>query len=153
MKIKSQKDFFAGLMFLVVGLSFAFGATHYNFGSSAKPGPGYFPFGLGLLLALLGCMVLFTALSIERDGGDRIGFIAWRPLIVIVGSIALFGLALPRLGLICTLPLLVLLSSLAGDEFRLRDALINAALLTVGSWGIFIWGLKLQMPLWPAFWS
>ena len=150
MKIKSQKDFFAGLMFLVVGLSFAFGATHYSFGSSAKPGPGYFPFGLGLLLALLGGMVLFSALSIERDGGDRIGSIAWRPLIVIVGSIALFGVALPRIGLMVTLPLLVLLASLAGDEFRLRDALINAAILTVGSWGIFIWGLKLQMPLWPA---
>ena len=153
MKIKSQKDFFAGLMFLVVGLGFAFGATHYSFGSAAKPGPGYFPFGLGLLLALLGGMVLFNALSIERDGGDRIGHIAWRPLIIIVGSIAMFGVALPRLGLIVTLPLLVLLSSLAGDEFRLRDALVNAALLTVGSWGIFIWGLKLQMPLWPVIWS
>ena len=153
MKIKSQRDFFAGLMFLAVGLSFAFGATHYSFGSSAKPGPGYFPFGLGLLLAILGGMVLFNALSIERDGGDPIGAIAWRPLIVIVGSIALFGVALPRLGLIATLPLLVLLSSLAGDEFRLRDALINAAILTFGSWVIFIWGLKLQMPLWPVIWS
>jgi len=151
MKIKSQKDFFAGLMFLVLGLAFAWGATNYTFGSSAKPGPGYFPFGLGLLLAALGCMVLFTALSIERDGGDRIGAIAWRPLIVIVLSIAVFGVMLPRLGLMLTLPLLILMSSFAGDEFRLRDVLINAVVLTLGSYAIFIWGLKLVMPVWPEF--
>ena len=47
MKIKSQKDFWSGLMFIVVGIGFAWGATNYSFGSSARPGPGYFPFGLG----------------------------------------------------------------------------------------------------------
>ena len=49
MKIKSQKDFWSGLMFLVVGIGFAWGALNYSFGSSARPGPGYFPFGLGIL--------------------------------------------------------------------------------------------------------
>lgn len=151
MKIKSQRDFWSGLMFVVVGLSFAWASTNYSFGSSVKPGPGYFPFGLGLLLAILGGAVLFSALSIEREGGDRIGSIAWRPLVIIVASIALFGVALPRLGMVVTLPLLVLLSSLAGDEFRLRDALLNAVILTAGSWLIFIWGLKLVIPLWPTF--
>ncbi len=150
MKIKSQRDFYAGLMFVAVGLVFAWGATQYSFGSSASPGAGYFPFGLGLLLAALGGLVLFGALSIEREGGDPIGSIAWRPLIIIVVSIALFGAALPRLGLVVTLPLLVLLSSLAGDEFRLRDALVNAVILTFGSWVIFIWGLKLQIPVLPV---
>jgi hypothetical protein len=61
MKIKSQKDFWSGLMFVVVGLGFAAGATNYNFGSSARPGPGFFPFGLGILLAVLGAMILFKA--------------------------------------------------------------------------------------------
>mgnify|MGYP000299459548 CR=1 FL=1 len=53
MKIKSQKDFWSGLMFVVVGIAFSWGATSYSFGSSARPGPGYFPFGLGILLAAL----------------------------------------------------------------------------------------------------
>ena len=30
MKIKSQKDFFSGLMFAVVGVAFAWGATTYS---------------------------------------------------------------------------------------------------------------------------
>ena len=50
MKIKSQKDFFAGLMYLVVGGAFAIGAYGYNVGTAARMGPGYFPMILGILL-------------------------------------------------------------------------------------------------------
>jgi hypothetical protein len=57
MKIKSQKDFWSGLMFIAVGVGFAWGATNYSFGSSARPGPAYFPFGLGVLLAIMGALV------------------------------------------------------------------------------------------------
>lgn len=151
MKIKSQRDFVSGLMFLVVGVAFAWGATEYSFGTSARPGPGYFPFGLGILLAILGALVLFKALTLESEGGDPIGNIAWRPLLVIVAAVAVFGLALPRLGLICTLPLLITMSALAGKEFQWRDVLISSVVLTLGSWALFIWGLKLTIPVWPVF--
>ena len=53
-QIKSQKDFWSGVMFILAGVGFAWGATNYNFGSAARPGPGYFPFGLGILLAMTG---------------------------------------------------------------------------------------------------
>ncbi len=150
MKIKSQRDFWSGLMFVLLGLAFAWGSTEYSFGSSARPGPAYFPFGLGVLLAILGSMVLFKALTIESDGGDPIGDIAWKPLLIIVAAIIVFGLALPRLGLVITLPILVTMSALAGDEFRWRDAVINSAVLTLGSWFIFVWGLNLVIPVWPT---
>ncbi|MCE4537704.1 tripartite tricarboxylate transporter TctB family protein [Pelomonas sp. P7] len=151
MKIKSQRDFWSGLMFLVVGVVFAWGATEYSFGASARPGPGYFPFGLGILLAALGGLVLFKALTLESENGDPIGRIAWRPLLVIVVTIAVFGAALPRLGLACTLPLIITLSALASSEFHWRDVLVSSVVLTVGSWALFIWGLKLTIPLWPVF--
>lgn len=150
MKIKSQRDFWSGLMFLTVGIAFAWGSTEYSFGSSARPGPGYFPFGLGILLALLGAAVLFKALTLESEGGDPVGPFAWRPLLVVVGAIVLFGVALPRLGLAITLPLLIVVSSLASDEFRWRDALLSCVVLTLGSWAIFVWGLKLVIPVWPV---
>ncbi|MBX3606248.1 MAG: tripartite tricarboxylate transporter TctB family protein [Piscinibacter sp.] len=151
MKIKSQRDFWSGLMFVVVGLGFAWGATNYSFGQSARPGPGYFPFGLGLLLAVLGALVLFKALTIETADGEPIGKAAWRPLLIIVGSVALFGALLPHLGMFITLPVLVVTSALAGDEFHWGEALANAAILTVGSWAVFIYGLNLTIPLLPWF--
>jgi hypothetical protein len=150
-KIKSQKDFWSGLMFIVVGAGFSAGALSYSFGSSARPGPGYFPFGLGLLLAILGLMVLFNSLTIETEDGEPIGGIAWRPLLIIVASIAVFGFLLPKLGMVISLPLLVLATATASREFHWKDALINAVVLTIFSWVIFIWGLSLTIPLWPAF--
>jgi len=150
MKIKSQRDFWSGLLFVTVGAVFAWASTEYSFGSSARPGPGYFPFGLGVLLCLLGAVVLFKALSIESEGGDPIGPIAWRPLLVITATIVVFGLALPRLGLLITLPITIFMAALAGDEFHWKDALISSVILTAGSWLIFVWGLKLVIPVWPT---
>jgi len=170
LKIKSERDFWSGMMFLVVGVVFAIGATNYSMGPacppndpcatslwarlsqlSAHPGAGYFPLGLSILVALLGAVVLFKSLTIESDGGDPIGKFAWRPLIIIIFAIALFGVMLEPLGMALTVPVLIFISSLAGDEFHWKGVLVNAIVLTVSSWAIFIWGLKLTIPLWPVF--
>ena len=151
MQIKSQKDFWSGVMFILAGIGFAWGATNYSFGSAARPGPGYFPFGLGILLAILGAVIALKALTVPTKDGDPIGSIAWRPLGLIVASVIVFGLVLPKLGLILSLPLLVLIASFAGDEFHLGEVAINSVILTVFSWAIFIWGLSLTIPLWPTF--
>ena len=151
MKIKSQKDFFSGLMFLVVGVSFAVGATNYSMGTSARPGAGYFPLLLSVILALLGAIVLFKSLTIETEGGDPVGDIAWRPLLVIVAAITVFGFALPRLGMFITVPLLIIMTSFAGTEFSWKGVLASCVILTLGSWAIFILGLNLTIPLKPWF--
>lgn len=151
MKIKSQRDFWSGLMFIVIGAVFAIGATNYSMGSSAKPGAGYFPLILSVIMAILGAIVLFKSMTIESEGGDPVGPFAWRPLIVTVAAIAVFGLALPRLGMFITIPLLICIVSLAGGDFRWRGVLLSCVVLTFGSWVIFIWGLNLTIPLKPAF--
>jgi hypothetical protein len=151
MRIKSERDFWSGLMFVILGIAFAWGATNYNFGTSARPGPGYFPFGLGILLAILGALVLFKALTIETEDGEKFGHFAWRPLLVVLSAVALFGFILPRLGLVISLPILVLLASWASDEFTWKGAVINAGVLTVMSWVIFVKGLALTIPVWPVF--
>ena len=151
MKIKSQRDFFSGLMFVIAGIVFAVGATNYSMGTSAKPGAGYFPLILSVLMAILGAIVLFKALTIETEGGDPIGEIAWRPLLVIVVAITVFGATITRLGLVVAVPILIVISSLAGDEFKWVGVAINAVVLTVFSWLIFVYGLKLTIPVWPVF--
>jgi hypothetical protein len=152
-KIKSQRDFWSGLMFIVAGGAFAIGAMNYSFGSSARPGPGYFPFGLGILMALLGAFVLFKALTVETEDGDPIGAFAWRPLLFIIASVVVFGWALPRLGMVIALPILVIMSSAGGSEFHIKDALLNSVILTVMSWAVFSKGLGLTIPLWPTLFA
>lgn len=159
MKIKSQKDFFAGLMFMACGVAFAWGATNYNIGEGARMGPGYFPLVLGILLAILGIAVVFQALVVETEDGEKIGAIAWKPLGFIIGANLAFGLLLgglpkigvPAMGLIAAIYALVFIASLAGDRFKPKEVAILATILAVFSYFAFIWLLKLQFPVWPTF--
>ena len=82
MKIKSQKDFYSGLMFLGIGLAFAGGATTYQVGTGARMGSGYFPLVLGSLLALIGAVITVKATVVHTEDGDKIGKWGWRPLLL-----------------------------------------------------------------------
>ena len=159
MKIKSQKDFYSGVMFAVVGVAFAWGATTYNVGSGARMGPGYFPLMLGILMALIGLAVMFTGLSVETEDGEKIGRWAWKQVVYIIGANLAFGVLLgglpafgvPAMGMIIAIYALVVISSLAGSEFDLRKVLALATILALGSYIAFIWALKLQIQVWPTF--
>jgi Tripartite tricarboxylate transporter TctB family len=149
MRPKSQRDLFAGLLFVVTGVGFAYASMQYDFGSSSSPGPGYFPFGLGILLAVLGGLVLFKAMSIETRDGERIGRIGWRALLVVVAAIVLFALAMPRIGLPLGVALTALLASRAMPGTRWLEALLLSLALAVFCAGVFVFALKLNLPLWP----
>ncbi len=159
MKIKSQKDFFSGLMFTVVGGAFALGATTYTVGEGARMGPGYFPLMLGIVLALMGVAVLMQGLIVETEDGDKIGKWAWKPLFFILAANLAFGVLLgglpsikvPSMGLILAIYALVIISSLADGKFHTRDILILSTVLAAGSYVAFILVLKLQMQVWPTF--
>ncbi len=159
MKIKSQKDFFSGLMFSAVGIAFAWGATTYSVGTGARMGPGYFPLMLGVLLAILGAVIIFKSLVVETEDGEKIGSIAWKPLGFIIGANLAFGLLLgglpkfgiPAMGLIAAIYALVFIASLAGDRFKFKEVIVLATILAVFSYFAFIWLLKLQFPVWPTF--
>ena len=159
MKIKSQKDFFADLMFMGVGVAFAWGATTYNVGTGARMGPGYFPLMLGILLAFIGGLITFKATTVETQDGDKIGKWAWKPLFFVLAANFVFGILLaglpsfgvPAMGLIVAIYALTFISSLAGQEFNAKSVFILATVLAVGSYVAFVWALKLQFPVWPSF--
>ena len=159
MNIKSQKDFFSGLMFAVIGGAFAYGATSYNIGTGARMGPGYFPLSLGVLLALLGSLVMFKSLVVETANGDKIGGWAWKPLFYIICGNVLFGillgglpsLKLPAMGLIAAIYGTTIVVSKAGNVFVLKEVLILSTVLSIGSYLAFVVLLKLQFPVWPTF--
>ena len=159
MKIKSQKDFWSGLMFMAAGIAFAWGATNYTIGEGARMGPGYFPLMLGILLTLIGLFVAFESLVVETEDGEKIGSFAWKPLGFIIGANLIFGILLaglskfgiPAMGLIVGIFALTFVAALAGNEFKAKEVGILAVILAVGSYLAFIVLLKLQFPVWPSF--
>lgn len=159
MALASQKDFVSGLMFMTVGGSFAWGAVDYELGDAARMGPGYFPFMLGLILVVLGALVALNAFRSGPPGGDKIGSIAWRPLVFILGANLLFGallvglpsLGIPAFGLIVAIFGLVILAGYARQGASLKDSLILATALSIGSYLAFVKLLNLQFPVLPWF--
>jgi len=150
MRIRHQKDFWSGVMFLAVGLAFVGLARNYELGTAQRMGPGYFPTALGALLAVLGLIVAIKGLAREERGGDIARF-HFGPLAVVLGAVALFALLLRPAGLVAALTVLIGVSAYASHEFRLREVVPLAAFLVVLVLAVFIWGLGLVVPVWPAF--
>jgi hypothetical protein len=149
-RIRNQQDFAAGMIYIVGGTGFALGALNYKIGDAARMGPGWFPFAVGVLLAIVGVITALNAVrphaSEEKVKRPELGSLAW-----VLGGVVLFGLLLPHLGLVISMFVLVMVSSRASHEFKWLSAFLNSVFLVAFCIGVFIYGIHLQMPLWPDF--
>jgi len=149
-RINNPRDFWAGVMFLVLGAGFAGIAFTYKLGTAARMGPGYFPFFLGLILAILGLAIVVSAMGVKNPG-PAVEKFHWKPIFWVLFPIVLFGVLLKIVGMMASGMIVVVLSSLGSREFRLRPALLLAAGLVIFCSIAFVWGLKLPIPLCPGF--
>ncbi|OZI37739.1 tricarboxylate transporter [Bordetella genomosp. 10] len=150
MQLRNKQDFWAGAMFIALGLGFAMKGASYQMGTAARMGPGYFPFWLGIVLALLGAVVLIGSMM-PKATETHVDRFDWRVVFLVIGSVVLYGLVLKFLGVYISVFLLVVVSSLASHEFNWKIAVANGIFLVVFSYLAFIKGLGLIFPLWPSF--
>jgi len=150
MQLRNKQDFWSGVMFIVLGGAFALGSTQYSMGTAARMGPGYFPFWLGVIMAALGLIILISSMRMKAAKVDTDPF-DFKILGIITASQLVFAVALRPLGLIISIVLLVLVSSYASHEHRLKSSILNAIFLTILCYFSFVVGLKLVFPIWPAF--
>ena len=121
MQVRNKQNFWSGVMFIVIGLAFAWKSTEYSMGTAARMGPGYFPYWLGILMA------------------------------IITVSVLVFAFILQPAGLIISMLVLVIISAMASHEFTWKVTIANAIFLAILCYLSFIVGLKLVFPIWPAF--
>ena len=150
MKLKNPRDFWSGVMFAAIGFAFAIivKVFEYPMGTGSRMGPGYFPYVLGNLMGVLGLVIIVQAWISE---GMPVAKFAWRPLVWVLAAFVVFGLIAKIAGLVIAIVALVIISSYGGHEHRWKEAIISSVILAVGSVGIFVYGLKLPFPIWPAF--
>jgi hypothetical protein len=147
MRIRSPKDFWAGLIFVAIGGGFVLLAQQYRLGDMHRMGPAMFPTLVGALLAALGFVIALRAFAL--DGAPVPRFEA-RPIGVSLMAIVLFAVALQWLGLIAAVAVLVLVGAYAARNVRPLENLALAAALIAFSVGVFVWLLGLPLPLWRA---
>jgi len=146
--IRHPKDFWAGVVFVFFGVSAIVIGSNYTLGSAARMGPGYFPRILGILLISLGAILVLRSLRLR---GAKIPAWKLRPSLIVLGSVVLFGLMLNTVGLVLSTIFLIVAASAASTEFRPVESVVSAVLLAAACVGIFVYALKLQMPIWPSF--
>lgn len=153
MAIKNQQDFWSGVMFAAAGVFFAGLAQEYDMGTASRMGPAFFPTVLGALLAFLGVVIAFKGLvTSPTDGTDgRLGAIDFRAVLLVLGAVVVFGLLLKPAGLVLAMVALISISSLGSHEFKVKEVVAMCAVMGAIVWAVFIYGLKLTIPVWPAF--
>ena len=190
MKIQHQQNFFAGLMFILFGVvAMVLSRSTLDIGQASEMGPGFFPYYLGGMLALMGTVLCATALRLKGGDSARVSagpfviFLAMigmavvanllglssraavaagvlagcvlaivtgeRTMGLILGAVALFGLLVKGLGLVLSLTLLLVIAALASHESRVREVAASIVVLSLLAVGVFLYGLNLQMPVWP----
>ena len=139
-------------MFMVIGIVFVIGAYNYQMGTAARMGPGFFPRILGFIMAGLGVIIAGIGLKNQAQfaATEGIGW-TWKPVIILTVAVVLFGFTLPTLGMIIAISLLTFISGIAAHDKNYRELAMITVIMCIFCAGVFIWGLKLQMKLFP--WS
>lgn len=146
---RDKKDFNAGILYIVLGAFFALWARNYPMGTAVRMGPAYFPTILGWALAALGLIIFLR--SFFMHGEEAPSKTHWRPLLAILGAVLAFGILVGHAGLVISSAVMMFLSSFGGWDFRWKEQLINAVVMTAACVGIFYYGLGLPFNLFP--WS
>ena len=146
MRIRSPRDFWAGLLFIAVAVAYVLIASNYRYGTAQRMGPGFFPIWVAGLLGLLGLAVLVRSLVLD---GPRVEAFGFRQLLVTLAAVVAFGVVLSNFGLVAAIVALVLVGAFADPNARIIETLLLAIGLSAFSVGIFVYLLGLPLPVWP----
>lgn len=148
MKIKSARDFWAGIMFIGFGtVAVVVAQMNYNMGTAQMMGPAYFPSVLGGILAILGLIVLIKSFTLT---GPKVSRFHFRLLFVLAACLS-FAYLLKPLGLVVSIFILVFIGAAGGHEFKWKEVVTLAVGMIVFSVAVFVKGLMLPFPILPTF--
>ena len=145
-RLHLNQDSVAGLMFVAFGLAGLWFGRNYPVGTSLRMGPGYMPHLLSWLLVLFG-----AGIGLKGALTEGVKLDAWylRPLsMVLLGTLA-FAFTIDRFGLVVATVLSMVVGAFGGREFKFFEALVLAVGAAAVSVGVFIYGLRLPLEVWP----
>jgi len=142
--IRNPKDFWSGILFLVIGLAFLVVAQDYAFGTARRMGPSFFPTVLSVILAVIGVVTIVR--SFLTDGEKIQGFALKGLILITLGSI-IFGVVIRGAGMIAGVALITLITAYGSVKFHWRTAIIMAVVLAAFCAVVFVYALGLPIPI------
>lgn len=147
---RNPKDFWAGVIYLVIGAGAIWIAGDYEMGTARRMGPAYFPVLVSIILVAIGAISLIR--SFLTPGAPITGF-AGRGLVMVIGATILFAFLVRGAGTIIALPVMIVVSAYASHHFRWGPTILLALGLTTFCVLVFLHGLGVPLPLLGAWWS
>lgn len=144
-----SKDFLSGLMFIAFGLIAIYFGQKLAQGTAVRMGPGYVPRMLSYILLGLGGLICVIALVTKGEPVERI---KWKPITLVTIGIVCFALLFERAGLLPALIVLVAISSLGGEEFKLTEVIGNIVVLAIICTVVFKIGLGMNISIVQGIW-
>jgi hypothetical protein len=144
-----SKDFLSGLMFIGFGLVALYFGQKLALGTTVRMGPGYVPRMLALIMMSLGGLICVVALFAGSEPVERI---KWKPITLVTIGILCFALLFERAGLLPALVVLIMIASLAGEEFKLTEVLANMVVLAIVCTLVFKVGLGMNITILRGVW-
>ena len=142
--LQHNRDFLAGMLFLLIGGIGFYVALSYSFGTLQRMGPGYFPRVLSGILIAFGVITFIRGLR----SGERVrGSWGWLPLLMLTIALLAFGFLMEHVGMIPALVVMFFAAAYAGKEARFLEVLALTVVMCIAATAIFIWGLKLPYVL------
>lgn len=130
----SLEALFDGVL-VALGSAIAVVSWGYGFGSLARPGPGLYPFFVGLAIAGFACLALVAALR-QPPGERLLDRAAARKLGLMLATFCLWVLAMPLAGYVAV----TLAATFAFAKIMQLEGWVQPLMLAAGT-ALFIYGL------------
>ena len=142
----NNRDFYGGLLVILIGALALWGGLRYDVGSLADMGPGFFPAAIGGLLILVGAIIAFSGLgTVETTGGialpDLRGLVCITLGLIAFAAFGVYG------GLVPATFALVFVAALGDRKNTLQQAVWLSLAMVAIAIVVFRWALQLQLPL------
>lgn len=147
-----KKDYYGGALLMIVGIAASYASVSYRIGQLSSMGPGYFPFVLGILIAISGALIAITARGdTEEKSVASVGHGHGMPdprgaACIVLATVAFYFIG-DWFGLLPATFAITFISAMGDRDNTWKQAFVLSLVMVVVAAVVFYWALKLQMPL------
>ena len=138
------------LFLLLFGIFICWEARGLDVGRAVKPGPGFFPFWLGLALIIVSLALLFHSgrkkIDLSISSQDLWKGLHWEKVLYSLAALLLYALFLETLGYILATVLLMVFFFRAIEPQRWFVAIFGAVVTSFITYALFKSWLQVQLP-------
>jgi hypothetical protein len=137
------------LALLAAAVFFVWHAAQLPFGRIGLPGPGFFPFALGIVLGLLALAILYRSLRSASEAGAV--FLGHRDVLIVLAALAGVAFAFERADTYVVLGVFAAVLLLLVARAAPWRVVLGATLGMVAVWLVFTLALGVRLPA-GEFW-